>query len=477
MRRLAVVGVVVGLLAVALPGGAQVVFQTALADRTSAEAALAAAMGSGRPALVYIYVSDGPEAELCARMRNTTLADQTVTQASAQFECGELDARDARNRAFLEKYGLGPFRQRGNITDPPLGQIESTVGQAYPAVAFFTPQGEVLHVIVGYWKPEVFATRLTKVAEFEALLRKLQETPNDALAHAQLAHILVAEMERYEQAAPHLQAALDGDPDGGKGARQLALVDDAIVLMAAGKVGEAITLLDSYLHDFPQDVRDRHCEAIYLLGAMKWAQAELAEEEAQTPDAALLRRANGLRRAALEAWTAFEKRQGAPDPPCADSARAATVLGVLPDLREQIAYKDAQLAEVEGGGGDRAIMTWKRFTEQTELDGVPIPDGQWHAAGRYRLGKLLREKGDKGGAKRIWEELDKADPESPAVTSGWVSEARCDLADLLLEEGDKAKAQALWEKVAEDSYATPQATTRARRGLAAAGATTAPSDR
>jgi len=346
-----------------------------------------------------------------------------------------------------------------------MGEIDSTVGQAYPAVAFFTPQGEVLHVIVGSWTPEAFARRLATVGEFQVLRPKLQESPNDALANARMGHLYVAELEQYEAATPHLQAALDGDRDGAKGARRIALVDYAIVRMAEGNVAEAIKLLDGYLHDFPGDERERHCEGIYLLGGMKWAEADLMEEEGETPDAAVVRRANALRREALDTWAAFEKREGVPDPPCAQSPRAPTVLGVLSDLREQIAYKDAQLVVAQEGAGDGAIVAWKLFVEQTELDGVPIPDGQWHAAGRHRLAQLLRDKGDQRGAKRLWEELDQADPQSAATTSGWVSEARCDLADLLLEVGDQQKAGRLWERVVADPYATPEAATRARRAL------------
>lgn len=129
-----------------------------------------------------------------------------------------------------------------------------------------------------------FAGRLETIIQLVALLRQVEEAPT-AQAHSRAGHILM-EMERFDEARPHLQKAMQLDPNNDTGAFAEAYFD-AIILGLADDPERAVNQLDDYMARYTASERlleARYYKGVCLVALERYREAATVLKSFETGD-------------------------------------------------------------------------------------------------------------------------------------------------------------------------------------------------
>ncbi|MGQ9731288.1 MAG: tetratricopeptide repeat protein [Candidatus Zipacnadales bacterium] len=394
--------------------------------RESWRVALDRAQRTRQPIMAFACIETQ---QLSVLMETQTFEQVDVSKKLREFLCVRVDAIKPANRPFLQQYGVGKGVVR--IEDPRAGspqarelQIEEAKASTYPVTMFISPDGELEHLVYGFTPPQEFLHILDCVKEVMDIREGLRKNQDDAKAIARLGTLYV-ELQRYPAGKAMLQKALALDKDGQLGIGETALLDLAIVHMAAGEYKEAIECISQHRRDYPTG--ESHCKAQFLLGGALLASVEedriQAEEleaagDAQGAAAARARLSEG-RRLAAEAWSWFLVPPGG-EPPCKGSQWAEYSLGALQELQAEIDYEAVHLEVarlLKEGKTDAACDALRQFVKTH-------PDTDRVCDALFEIGTVLLKAGKRTEALAHWRKMTVDDPsQNPCKSASWRAEA------------------------------------------------------
>ncbi len=239
-------------------------------------AAQAQSAQSAKPILVVGYA---PDDEHSQNLINKILRHPQVIEHLKKFELFAANADDEATKSFCEQYKIGVVKQTDEwvtlYSAPPVLIFLDKDGSQYFRDQGYTPTtvGEAHPRDVTDLAAAAFAIRLQKVLQLIAGLRQLAVAPTAAV-YAQVGHMLV-ELERFEEARPHLQKALQLDPANQAGAFANAYLD--LTIMAIADEPERVRQqLEDYAARYPDSDRlleARYYQGVCLIAAEKYKQA------------------------------------------------------------------------------------------------------------------------------------------------------------------------------------------------------------
>ncbi len=196
----------------------------------SFEDGLAAAAQSGKPILVFAYISQPGGVYDFAHdgMLHETLVDEGVVEALKAFEPVMLDVRDRRNDAARRRLKVSP------VVTSATGVVDVERVAAYPITLFLDRRGEELFRRHGYLPPDAYRVQLERSAVLFEKLRAVTDQPDSAVARRELGRAYM-EMDFapddpfYQAAVENLERAITLDPNNLTGARFDARVDLTIL--------------------------------------------------------------------------------------------------------------------------------------------------------------------------------------------------------------------------------------------------------
>ncbi len=234
----AILSVIVALAAAATASAAEIDWHK------SFEKGLEAAGDSGKPILVFVYISGsetghvGERREISLpgsessrhqqqldrrRMLEETLTDPGVVNAAEAFEPVLLDLRLKANDSARERLKVSPV----------VSGSGERVG-VYPITLFLDSNGDELFRRHGYLPANGYELQLERAATLFEKLDEIVEDPDDPVLRRELGRAYM-EMDFskgdpfYEAAVRHLEKAIELDPDNATGAKFDARVDLAIL--------------------------------------------------------------------------------------------------------------------------------------------------------------------------------------------------------------------------------------------------------
>ncbi|NLO04319.1 MAG: hypothetical protein GX131_00680 [candidate division WS1 bacterium] len=235
---------------------------------------LRAAERSGKPLLVFVYIStegeghggayvpinvhrpNAPEASEridLQRMLQRTLTDPAVAELAKYWEPVMLDLRLIQNDDARRRLHVSP----GVDTSGGADGFQSRVAM-YPITLFLEPDGTEIFRRHGYLPPEAYVVQLQCAIELFEKRNAVREQPQDAVRRRELGRAYM-EMhpalndEIYRLAVENLEEAIRLDPNNLTGANFDARVDLAILGLPQDSTGAIATLLSLQSED-----RDRH---------------------------------------------------------------------------------------------------------------------------------------------------------------------------------------------------------------------------
>jgi tetratricopeptide (TPR) repeat protein len=422
------------------------------------QAALDRAQRTREPIMAFVYVENQ---QLTVMMDGRTFGNLGVEKAVRDFLCVRVNALDARNRTFLDNYGVGRRDIEVNVTPipdptapkPKDSQPEYEVAQgrnfAYPVTLFISPDGALEHMVYGFVIADDFVHILEQVKEVMRLREGLRGKPDDASALAQLGGVYV-DLQRYAAGKEALEKALALDPEDKLKLGETAWLDLGLVYMAEGgeKAGE---MIQRQIEAYPDS--KLHCKAQFLLGGARLASVEpdrLAVEELRAQGkmkeaAQAQERLTAGRQKAEEAWSWFEGEAG--KAPCADTEWSEYALGGLGELRAEMAY-GVVADEVEGlvgeGKIEAAVERLRAFGTDRE-HGYEGTDRGCEAL--FHAGEILFRADKRAEALAQWKKLADPDPKAnPCAQSPWRGKAMAEVAgeenwDAVTKETDRLVAE------------------------------------
>lgn len=198
----------------------------------SFEEGLQAAAQSGKPILVFAFVSQPGGAYDFAhdRMLHETLVDPEVVKALGAFEAVRLDVRQRSNDEARRRLKISPVVATGT------GIIETERMAAYPVTLFLDRNGNELFRRHGYLPPPAYRLQLQRAANLFSKRRAATERPDDPVVRRELGRAYM-EMDFspgdpfHRAAIENLNRAITLDPNNETGANFDARVDLAILRM------------------------------------------------------------------------------------------------------------------------------------------------------------------------------------------------------------------------------------------------------
>ena len=223
---------------------------------TRVEDAQAASAQSGKTVYLFIFA---PAQKACQLMRTQTLNNPGVAAfLSANFECCAVDSLLAFNKAVVDRYAW-------SVSKDQTGKVRFG---SMPAHVFVNPQGLPYYTFWGYTPPEGFLVQLGQAKQIVASKQAIDARPEDARAHAELGHVLLA-VEDFDDARKQLARAIELDPKNEAGAFEDATLD-LTILSIVEDAAKAAQDLSRFIKDHPKSAR--LLEATYWLAVCLYSQ-------------------------------------------------------------------------------------------------------------------------------------------------------------------------------------------------------------
>lgn len=250
------------ILAAAIAGALVVCAPPAAAEsidwHTSFEEGLEAAAASGKPMLVFVFISEGDDEYVGERQRislpgdrsrqrrqeldrrrmiDRTLTDPQVMEAARAFEPVMLDLRLRANDDARRRLRVSPVVSE---------DADQRVG-VYPITLFLDANGDELFRRHGHLPPEAYALQIRRAATLFEKLRAVTEEPGDPVRRRELGRAYMemdfSRGDRFYQAAVrNLEEAIELDPGNATGAHLNARIDLAILRLPDNPAGSLDTL-------------------------------------------------------------------------------------------------------------------------------------------------------------------------------------------------------------------------------------------
>ena len=198
----------------------------------SFEDALAAAADSGKPIVVFAYISQPGGAYDFAHdgMLHETLVDEGVVAALQAFEPVLFDVRAPGNEAARRRLRVSP------VVTTATGVVDVERVASYPITLFLDRRGDELFRRHGYLPPDGYRMQLQRSATLFEKRRAVTDQPDSAVARRELGRAYM-EMDFapddafYQAAVENLERALALDPNNLTGAKFDARVDLTILYL------------------------------------------------------------------------------------------------------------------------------------------------------------------------------------------------------------------------------------------------------
>ncbi len=240
----------------------------------SFEDGLAAAAQSGKPIVVFAYISQPGGAYDFAHdgMLNETLVDEGVVEALEAFEAVMFDVRAPGNQAARRRLNVSP------VVTPATGVVDVERVATYPITLFLDRRGDELFRRHGYLPPDAYRLQLERSAALFEKLRAVTEEPDSAVARRELGRAYM-EMDFapddpfYRAAVENLERATELDPNNLTGAKFDARVDLTILRLPDDPEQALTDLRDLQAQD---DDGDRLFETQYYIAVAQYVLEDMA---------------------------------------------------------------------------------------------------------------------------------------------------------------------------------------------------------